>query len=218
MNILTREHLLDGSYLARLALPADFSWSEEDVNRSLAQALEGRPSDMIWVFAYGSLMWNPMLELADKSPAELDGWHRSFSVRSISGRGTLEHPGRVLALEAGGQVQGVALRIRPEVVDTEMRLLWLREMAGGAYLPSWVPVVLASGDSVEALAFVGNPAHPQHETDVSVETVTRLVAKAAGRFGSNADYVLALHQALIELGLEDEYIKAIAGGLQSQSR
>lgn len=130
MSILTREHLLDGSYLARLALPVGSSWSEEDVNRSLAQALEGRPSDMIWVFAYGSLMWNPMLELAEESLAVLDGWHRSFSVRSISGRGTLEHPGRV-PLEAGGQVQGVALRIRPEVVDAEMRLLWLREMAGG---------------------------------------------------------------------------------------
>ncbi|MCE2749325.1 MAG: gamma-glutamylcyclotransferase, partial [Rhodobacter sp.] len=30
----------------------------------------------LWVFGYGSLIWNPGFPVADRQIARLDGWHR----------------------------------------------------------------------------------------------------------------------------------------------
>ena len=54
----------------------------------------------MWVFGYGSLLWNPEFPVAETRLARLAGWHRSFCMRSIHHRGTVEAPGLVLALDA----------------------------------------------------------------------------------------------------------------------
>jgi len=217
MTILTRENLTDGSYLSKLSLSPHVAWTGDDLQRSLSTALELRPEGDLWVFGYGSLMWNPLMEFDARQLASLDGWHRSFSVRSISGRGSPEHPGRVLSLEPGGQVQGVAFRLRPDLAEAELRLLWTREMAGGVYHPLWLDLTLVNGQAVRAITFVANVEHPQYEPDASVETVAKLVAKATGAFGPNIDYNHALDRALADLGLQDPYIEAIVLGLRQQA-
>ena len=54
----------------------------------------------LWVFGYGSLLWNPGIDVCEEVVASLPGWHRSFCMSSIHHRGTEEHPGLVLALDA----------------------------------------------------------------------------------------------------------------------
>ena len=54
--------------------------------------------DALWIFGYGSLIWNPGFAFDDRVVARLDGWHRSFCMRSIHYRGTVEVPG--LGLDA----------------------------------------------------------------------------------------------------------------------
>lgn len=215
MTILTRANLIDGSFVSGLAMPAHLSWSDAELERSLARAWDTRPDGAIWVFAYGSLMWNPLFEFQDRQTATLDGWHRSFCLHSVCGRGSLERPGRVLALEPGGQVQGVALRLHDDQAAAELRLLWTREMAGGDYHPLWAPVMLEDGRKVTAMAFVINPDRPLYDPDATAPTVARIAAEAAGAFGRNVDYVHALHDALTERGLHDTYVDAIVRELES---
>lgn len=219
MTILTRRNLRDGSYRSRLGMPEHLAWSEEQIEASFAEAWARRPAGPVWVFAYGSLMWNPLLAFDEECTATLVGWHRSFCLRSVVGRGSPERPGRVLSLQPGGQVQGVVLRFDDEAkAAAELRLLWAREMSSGAYRPRWVPVTLRDARTVDAIAFFADPDHWQHEADESAETVARVVAAASGLFGPNVDYVRALAQALADRRLADPYVDAIVDALDAATR
>lgn len=213
MSILQREHLDDGSFGQRLGMPAELTWSQAQLDASLAALLGARPPGPVWVFGYGSLMWNPLLQVEQQARATLHGWQRSFCMRTTAGRGTPERPGRMLSLEPGGQAQGLALRLREATLAAELRALWRREMVTGAYRPRWLPVELADGGSVQAIGFVANPTHPQHEADASVAAVVPVIACAVGAFGANTDYVHALAQALAAHGLQDDYVAAIRARL-----
>ena len=63
----------------------------------------------MWVFGYGSLVWNPGFDVQDKVIATLPGYHRSFCMRSIHHRGTEEAPGLVLALDKTQDAQCLGL-------------------------------------------------------------------------------------------------------------
>ena len=70
-------------------------------------------ADDMWVFGYGSLIWNPDFPVAEQQIARATDWHRSFCMRSIHHRGTVAQPGLVLALDeaAEGDCHGVAFRV-----------------------------------------------------------------------------------------------------------
>ena len=92
----------------------------------------------IWIFAYGSLMWNPGFAHAERQPALLHGWHRSFCVYSHRYRGTPDRPGLVLGLDRGGSCRGVAYRVAQEKARDTLAYLWDREMVLGVYRPRLV--------------------------------------------------------------------------------
>jgi glutathione-specific gamma-glutamylcyclotransferase len=217
MTVVSRANLLNGEYRKVLALPDRLSLSEAEIEESLTATLDARPDRAVWVFGYGSLMWNPTIEFECREVATLHGWHRSFCLRSISGRGNASQPGRMVSLETGGLTQGVAFRLREDDVAAELRLLWAREMPSGTYRPLWVPLQLASGPTVMAIAFVANPEHSSHDADASVETVARSVAVAIGVFGSNTEYVQAIEQTLAGLNIHDPYVSAIAQAVKALS-
>lgn len=209
MSLLSRESLHDGSLRRRLVLPDGLAWSDEQVEASLAEMLALRPPGAAWVFGYGSLMWNPLLQFDERRVATLEGWQRSFCMRTVTGRGQPGQPGRMLSLEPGGCVQGVALRLPEAEVERELRLLWRREMLTGAYRPLWAPLALRSGGQAQAVVFVAREGHPMHERDTSVATVSRQVAVAVGAFGPNRDYLYALARALADEGLHDPRVDAL---------
>jgi glutathione-specific gamma-glutamylcyclotransferase len=217
MTVLSRAILGNGEYRKLLALPDHLSLSDAEIEASLKATFDARPDGAIWIFGYGSLMWNPTVEFECREVATLLGWHRSFCLRSISARGSASRPGRMVSLETGGLTQGVAFRLREDDVASELRLLWAREMPSGSYCPLWVPVQLASGPTVMAIAFVANPEHPSHDADASVETVARSVAVAVGVVGSNAEYVQAIEQTLAGLNIHDPYVSAIAQAVKALS-
>src|SRR5215218_3255850 len=86
------------------------------------------PHGDLWVFAYGSLMWNPEFEYVRSAPAMLRGYHRSFCVYSTRYRGTPEQPGLVLGLDRGGSCRGIAYQIAAAKVERMLHDLWEREM------------------------------------------------------------------------------------------
>jgi len=131
---LTDEELAAWDAQARLqGLPADWRLSTQEVERSRQAVLAGQDGEDLWVFAYGSLMWNPGIHFEEVRRARLDGFVRRFALATAIGRGTPECPGLVLTLQRqAGTCQGLAFRIHRAQVETESRLLWRREMIRAA--------------------------------------------------------------------------------------
>src|SRR5260370_236376 len=69
----------------------------------------------LWVFGYGSLMWQPGFPFIEQVPARLIGEHRALCVYSFDHRGTPEKPGLVLGLDRGGACRGIAFRIESKL-------------------------------------------------------------------------------------------------------
>ncbi|BAN47952.1 gamma-glutamylcyclotransferase [Metapseudomonas resinovorans] len=209
--MLTKDALSSGLYLKSFESFEGLLWSEARILQSLDETLSARTGNGdIWLFAYGSLIWNPLLDFIERAVATLHGWQRSFCLRMVAGRGTEAAPGRMLAVEPGGHTQGVAYRLGGEVLHHDLQCVWRREMVFGSYRPVWERITLADGNQTEALVFVADPAFSLYEADSSVVAIARQIALASGPHGSNAEYLQLLQQALREHGLSDHYIDALA--------
>lgn len=138
---LTDEVLAEWDAQARSqGLPAHWRLPDSEVEQSRRDVLSTITAQQqdLWVFAYGSLMWNPGFHFAEVRRAHLPGYARRFSLGTTIGRGTPDCPGLVLTLEpdTDGACEGLVFRIPAPLVDAESRLLWRREMITGAYCPA----------------------------------------------------------------------------------
>lgn len=192
------------------ALDGRHALTDEELAVSLAAALESKPAGSDWwVFAYGSLLWNPLFPFVDARPAKLSGRRRRFCLWSLASRGTANQPGLVLGLDRGGSCQGVVYRLPARSAKAELALLWRREMVLGAYLPLWV-TVRCDGKPQVALAFVVDRAHRQYTGNLSLGEQADVLATAAGAFGSSADYLERARVALVTHGIVDPYLERLA--------
>lgn len=179
------------------------------LERSLRQALhERRKGDDVWLFAYGSLVWNPMLRYVERQSAILFGYHRGFYLLSRINRGTPEQPGLVLGLDRGGSCRGMAYRIAAEHAEQELRMLWRREMLLGSYQPRWLNVRV-HGKAVPALAFVVRRSASGYAGRLSDEDIIARIACASGFYGSGADYLIATADGLARCGIRDPYLERL---------
>ena len=96
-----------------------------------------------WVFANGSLMWDPGFEPIETQPALLRGYHRAYCIYSHYAWGTQKRPGLVLGLLPGGSCRGRALRIAGDQRDDVLAYLDDRESA--AYRRKLLPVAVSDG-------------------------------------------------------------------------
>ncbi|MDR5654921.1 gamma-glutamylcyclotransferase [Ruixingdingia sedimenti] len=172
----------------------------------------------LWVFGYGSLIWNPGFAVAERAVARLPGWRRSFCMWSIHHRGTPEAPGLVLALDAaaGMACQGVAFRVAPGTEEETLAGLRERELVSSAYLETVQPLYLADGRARQALAYVVDPDHVQYCGGLDPEEQARIIARATGGRGPNRDYLWNTAAHLAELGIADpdlEWLAARVRGL-----
>lgn len=182
---------------------------EDAFHASLDATLAGwNPEQDLWVFAYGSLTWNPLIDFAEHRAARLHGFHRRFCLRSRGARGTVDNPGLVLALDFGGCCNGVAFRIEAGKARHEMKMIWRREMVLGSYAPRWVDVKNGDG-TIRALAFVVNHAHPHYAGDLPDDAIVQTLATACGKFGSCADYLLQTVASLEGHGVHDAHLAAL---------
>jgi len=165
----------------------------------------------LWIFGYGSLLWDPGFTPAEAVAARLSGWHRSFCMRSIHFRGTPETPGLVLALDAAPQAQclGLALRVAEAETAQVLAEIRARELISDAYLEKRLAVALADGRSVEAITYVIDPDGPQY-CAIPFEEQAQIIATATGARGPNRDYLFNTAAHLAELGLADPDLDALA--------
>ncbi len=208
---LTREAILDG-HLHRLIRQADPDYgllTEDEMRASQRAFLDGHCGDL-WVFAYGSLIWNPAFHFAEHRCGRLGGYHRQFCLWTPLGRGTPDNPGLMCGLEFGGSCTGLLYRIDAARVETETWVLWRREMLSGAYDPRRVPVRCARGGRLEALTFVINRRHPRYAGRLSTDHLVRTLATAEGYLGANRDYLFNVVRELEGHGVRDRPLAALA--------
>lgn len=182
--------------------------TDAEYQASIDATLSGRPDDgEIWVFAAGSLIWNPGFAPAERRIGLLRGWHRSFCLKTLRWRGTPDCPGLMLALEPGGDCRGVACRLPAEGRAPTLRALWRRELGVKPVnqLPRWVDVE-TEGGAIRALAFTANPGGQSYLGGLALEETAAMVARAAGVWGSCAEYLCETVSRLEALGIRDPHL------------
>lgn len=167
----------------------------------------------MWVFGYGSLLWNPGFPVARREVAVLHGYARSFCMSSVHHRGTEDHPGLVLALDAveGADCKGLALAVEPGHEEQTLAELRERELISSAYVERNLEVELHDGRSVTAVTYVIDPHHVQYCGDLSLEQQAQIIAHAVGGRGPNTEYLYNTAAHLTEIGLHDSDLDWLAG-------
>lgn len=183
--------------------------SVEDREASRQSILKDHPeTEDLWVFGYGSLMWNPALAVTESRKAHVKGWKRSFCLQLIIGRAMPDKPGLMLAIEPGSEMTGVVHRIDREAIDSETSILWMREMLSGAYIPAWIDAETPDGP-VRAVTFVINAAHDRYAGVLPLDEQARRIATAEGQAGNNRDYLYRCRAELQRMGVADSYVEAL---------
>jgi cation transport protein ChaC len=208
--MLTRENIRSGA-VRRIAAEHGLIriLSDEELEASLGEMLRGVDLSIgVWVFAYGSLIWNPTFHFTDRVVGTVFGWHRRFCLWAHLGRGRPERPGLMLGLERGGSCRGVAYHIAPGAALEELDIVWRREMISDAYVPRWVDVRTPMA-TVRAITFTINRAHERYARDLSDEEAARAIAGASGFLGACADYLNNTVDHLAALGIHDRPLERL---------
>lgn len=166
----------------------------------------------LWVFGYGSLMWDPGFAHSEQIIARLDGYARTFCMRSIHHRGSPEQPGLVLALDAASDAicEGLALCVAPGFEGETLDYLRERELISSAYLEKSLPLSLSDGRIVQALAYVVDADHVQYCGGLPLSEQARIIADAVGGRGPNTDYLYNTASHLDDLGIHDPDVQWLA--------
>lgn len=182
--------------------PEGWRYSDEDRNAIRAQALAGRTDEDLWVFAYGSLMWDPAFYFDELRCATVGGLRRSFCLKIELGRGAPGSPALMVALDNGGECHGLAFRISRGRIETESDMLFRREMITSGYRAEFVDVATPQGH-IEALAFLADAGSDKYVGELDADEAAGIIAGGAGVLGTNLEYLEELAERLEDLNVPD---------------
>lgn len=204
------------SYPTPIPVPLPVPLSPEERARDLARLMAARDDDgTVWVFAYGSLIWDPCFTFEAAETAMLDGYRRAFNFWSVMSRGTPENPGLGLGLEAGGRCQGVAYRLAAATLAEDLDALWRREMFNDVYQSHWLSLETAGG-SRKAIGFVTNAGHEQFVGGLDEAQAAYIIAHARGDKGPCRDYLASMVTALAAHGISDAAMDGLLARVDAQ--
>jgi len=193
--------------------------TEDELRAIAAELLEAHRPSPLWLFAYGSLIWKPEVEHLETLKGMASGWHRRFCMQLTRWRGTNEVPGLMMALDRGGSCAGVVYRLPDEDHHGQILRLLMRETDGkpATNIPRWISVATPGGP-VKALAFVASPHGPRYAGRLPLPAVAETVARAAGHWGSGAQYLYNTVRHLDEHGIRDRNLWTLQGLVAEQIR
>jgi cation transport protein ChaC len=201
------------AHLAANGHGPDWRYTCEEREAMRRDFFAGYQGDALWVFAYGSLMWDPGIRFTEVRRAHVAGFARSFCILDDGGRGTREAPGLMLAMDRGAGCTGLAFRVAAEDLEEESFQLWRREMITPAYLPVFVDVETQSG-AQRALTFVADRAlEDRIRPDIPFDEQVRMIAAASGILGSNRAYLENVVRHLSLMGIEDPSVTRLAAAV-----
>jgi cation transport protein ChaC len=181
--------------------------SFEDFENLAEELLSDYSPDTLWVFAYGSLIWNPEFDYNQVVQATAHGWHRSFCLLLTRWRGTRELPALMLALDRGGMCNGNVYALPNQDHKAQIIRLLEREIDANppTNVPRWIDVS-ADGNDLKALTFIADPEGPAYAGKLPLKKVAWTLARAAGHWGSSAQYLYNTFSMLESSGIHDESI------------
>ena len=193
--------------------------TEADLAAAATQLLATRPPGPLWLFAYGSLIWKPELEHLETRHAVAHGWHRRFCLRLTRWRGTREVPGLMMALDRGGSCAGLAYRLPDADPHGQLVRLLARETDSTrpSNVPRWMQLATPEGP-LHALAFVASPRGALYAGRLPHDLVARTLARAAGHWGSGAQYLYNTVERLEANGIRDRNLWALQARVAEEIR
>ena len=193
--------------------------TEAEYAEATASLLAERPATgEVWVFAYGSLIWNPGFAVVEDRLVLVRGWHRSFCLGWVElYRGTPEKPGIMLAMDRGGSCRGVVLRLPPGEEADNLTILLRREMPIKHPDPParWLTVQTDQGP-VRAIAFPISRSSSYYLPDLTEPQVVHALSTACGERGSMAEYLYSTVRHLEDRGIHDPYLWRMQALVASQ--
>ena len=183
--------------------------AEREASWRATLATNPDPGAGVWLFGYGSLLWNPTVHVAARRRASAEGWRRAFCLLARAGRGSAQSPGLLLGLLPGGRCEGVALQVQNDGLEAEIDLLWRREMLAGSSVPRWL-ALSGEGAPSHAVAFTIDPAGPAFAGDLPEDEVVARLSTACGELGTCSEYLLHTRDALRAEGIADPDIERLA--------
>ncbi|MGH1361288.1 MAG: gamma-glutamylcyclotransferase [Burkholderiaceae bacterium] len=211
--VLSRDQLKN-DYVKKLAeancgsnQPKPLSHEElaDSLNKTMAQT---KTPNEVWVFGYGSLIWNPLFQFDQFELATLYGYRRRFCLKTEISRGTPDCPGLILGLEPGGSCRGLAYKMATQNLAEDLSLMWRREMLTGAYSPRWVRLKTRD-TNINALAFVMNRDYPFYARGLSDDQTAQVLANASGPLGSCEEYLTKTHAGLVSHNIVDAHMNTL---------
>ena len=197
--------------LAELGFGEDWR-HPDDVREAMRRATLAGHEGPLWVFGFGSLMWDPSMRFDEVRIATAPGHARHFCLWDDGARGSRDRPGLMAALDAAGPDEpgchGLAFRIPPGEVEAESAILWQREVIAPGYVATFIPVETAAG-RLRALAFLADREADVIRTDLSAAEQADMIAHAEGILGTNLAYLENMIAHLAALGLEDAAMAAL---------
>ena len=162
----------------------------------------------LWVFGYGSLMWNPGFDFLESRRARLHGYHRSLCIRSVGYRGTPDDPGLVVGLDRGGSCVGLIFRVAAGNRAKVTAYLDERESVGSVYQPLEATAV-SDGGRIGVRTYIAYREGAEYVGVLPMEQQVEIVLRCAGTSGTNVDYLRNTVAHLDALGISDGPIHAV---------
>ena len=202
----------------KLGLPANWRRSDERLEETRRAVLGERDTgEDLWVYAFGSLMWDPGLYFAEVRLADAEGYQRRFTLKTTIGRGSPDRPALMLSLQPQpGSCRGLAFRIAADLAEDESAILWRREMLLGGYSPLLLPISTPQG-AITALVFAANTSHSRYVEELPLSETANFIARGSGVMGTNQDYLEQLAGQLKALEIEDQYVQRLLERVRSIS-
>jgi cation transport protein ChaC len=203
--------------MEEMGLPQNWWRTDETREAMRLETIAPHRNNDLWVFGYGSLMWNPAIRFSEVRQAHAPDHERCFILKDIyGGRGTIDVPGLMVALDKGTGCDGLLFKIDREDIEEETEVLWRREMIAPAYKAVFVDVAV-EGQILNALTFVAD-----HDTDLIDASLTRqeqihFLSTGTGFMGSSLEYLQNIEQKLAQLGIHDEDVVALLQDAQTYS-
>jgi cation transport protein ChaC len=185
-------------------------WTHSDAEREAirAKALEHHTGDL-WIFAYGSLMWDPALRFQEVRRVFAPGHARRFILKEDQGgRGTKEAPGLMAALDEGDGCEGLAYRIAEKDVEAETEILFRRELVGPGYRPTFIQA-RSSQQDMQVFSFLADHTTDEMVPGIARSDQVRWIATGTGFLGSSYDYLAKIVAQLAHLGIDDAACTAL---------
>ena len=211
-KLLTKEDFVSGRHIKMIRKSGLEQYaqlnSDEYKIKQKDELIEKSPGETIWIFGYGSLLWNPAFDYEKREIGILYGYHRRFCFWSKIGRGTPQKPGMMLGLDRGGSCKGVLLGVSRDKAYEELTSVFMRELTGVTYHAKLLRVLTKEGP-VEAITFVSNPLSLHYVEKQRIEDTAKYIAQGEGHLGPCYHYLFNTVEHLEDLGIHVPDLKKL---------